>query len=186
MAFRFLVGATLGAGIGLLGCGGHATYIGGEDGTAGAPGSGGATSGDDPGNGSGGSSVGEPMGPGVSTYKDPVCPLLPKPLPDFLCDPIQGTGCESGMACYPYLIYAADASGCGQELSGTNCAAEGKIPAGEECGTELGRCAPGTMCVIGNRPGKRCVPMCSLQGQNTCKNGLVCVETDVEGVGVCG
>ncbi len=173
-----------------LGCGGHATYVDGGDAAAGMDsGASGGGSAENPGMQTGGISHGE-LPPEVSTYRDPVCDSLPKPAPVFTCDLFganaASAGCETGMACYPFLVYATDATGCGQEIPGSQCRSVGLIPEGAECGDALGRCEPGHMCVIGNRPGKRCLPLCQLDGPSTCKNGLICVETDVDGIGVCG
>lgn len=188
-----LVSWTIALGMSVLACGGQASDFGGETGGTGGAGaatSGGAASGGRVGGPSGGVTGVGGMPGNISKYQDPVCAEQPKPKPELLCDIFKTTdktrGCEPGMACYPFLLYASDANGCGQEVLGSECRRAGELPEGAQCGEQLGRCAPGHICVIGNRPGKRCVPICSLKAPGDCKNGLLCVETDLEGIGACG
>jgi hypothetical protein len=55
------------------------------------------------------------------------------------------------------------------------------------CGDAQGDwCAPGFVCVVGQRAGKRCAALCKLGAPNSCTGGLVCGELDVAGFGVCG
>jgi hypothetical protein len=125
----------------------------------------------------------------AGSFTDPGCPDSSVPAPYFECDPfVSPSGCDAalGLGCFPFLIYPSDDSGCGHAQYGAVCAYAGDGTQGELCGDDNGGCAEGYMCVVGAKPGKRCTKICPLDGRpHNCPAGLVCGETDVQGIGVC-
>jgi hypothetical protein len=184
-----------------FGCGGTVVHNGGGEDTAGA-GSGGAPI-DRAGSSGGGSragSAGKPSvggtagttaqaGSGGSREPDPVdsgCPMVELPPPDLQCDPFTPGSCGAGSGCYPFVEHP-EGSGCDQQHYGTACAPAGLGTQGALCGGDTGDwCAPGFVCVVGQRAGKRCAQLCEPGGSNQCVGGLLCGDLDVAGFGVCG
>jgi hypothetical protein len=170
----------------LASCGGHTT-IGSDDfdgGTAGGAGSGGTGGtrfdGGIPLPATGGNTY------DASDFEDPGCPDAEPPEPYFECDPLASvSGCASGYACYPVVYHPVDGSGCGQQQYGAVCMVPGAGTGGDPCGDGYGICAAGHICVVGSKPGKRCAKICPLVGEHNCPLGLICGETDIEGIGVC-
>jgi hypothetical protein len=131
---------------------------------------------------SGGQSQGGRSDPPIGTG----CPETEPLEPDLQCSPLDGAACGPGFGCYPYVVHP-DGNGCEQQRSGTTCAPSGVGTQGSTCGAEPeARCAPGFVCVVGQRAGKRCAQLCELGGLQTCSGGLLCSELDVPGFGVCG
>lgn len=129
------------------------------------------------------SSAGRP-----TTEPEPVdtgCPEQPPLPPDLTCDPFVAQSCGPGLGCYPFVEHP-EGNGCGQQRYGTVCAPAGSGVQGQACGGEAGGCAPGFVCVIGQRAGKRCTALCQLGKPNTCTGGLLCADLDVAGFGACG
>jgi len=126
---------------------------------------------------------------GLDEYVDPGCPDAEAPPGVVECDPLAAvSGCAPGYGCYPYVEHPFG-SGCDQQSYGARCLPPGLGVQGDPCGDDspiLDYCAPGYVCVIGVRPGKRCVKLCSLSGPNLCPAGMICGDLDVEGYGVCG
>jgi hypothetical protein len=164
-----------------------------------APGAGGSASskagsravaGSSPGRaGSGGYAGTETPPDGGMTEPDPIdtgCTAAELPPPDLECDPFDANSCGAGAGCYPFVDHP-EGSGCDQQRYGTTCLWAGQGTQGVLCGQEVGQgCAPGFVCVIGQRTGKRCAALCELGSPNTCKGGLICGDLDVAGFGVCG
>ena len=123
----------------------------------------------------------------VSDYVDPGCPDAEPPEGLHECEPLASpTGCEPGLACYPYLD-RPEGDGCNFEEFGTVCLPPGGSQAGERCGDDsFDWCGAGLLCVVGALPGARCLELCDPYGPSTCPDGLVCAPVDVEGFGVCG
>src|SRR5690606_37346876 len=94
------------------------------------------------------------------------------------------SGCEEGFGCYPYLDYPFG-EGCGHARFGTRCIPASTGEQGELCGSDLGYCAPGYMCVVGAVSGRRCGKICEPVADHGCPSGLICGETDIAGFGVC-
>jgi hypothetical protein len=108
------------------------------------------------------------------------------PPPELECDPFTFGSCPGGSGCYPFVDHP-DGSGCDQQRYGTVCLPPGTGTQGSLCGEDSGDyCAPGFVCVVGQRAGKRCASLCKLGGVNQCTGGLICGELDVAGFGVCG
>jgi hypothetical protein len=141
-------------------------------GRAGASGSGGAVS-------TGGSLMDpEPVDAG--------CPVQDLPPPQVECDPFKTGECGAGAGCYPFVDHP-EGSGCDQQRYGTVCLTAGAGKQGDLCGDDVGDfCAPGFVCVVGQRAGKRCAALCKLGATNQCTGGLICGDLDVAGFGVCG
>jgi len=110
---------------------------------------------------------------------------LPPPITE--CDALSGLGeCGPGMACYPFVEHPGG-DGCEAQVYGTLCMPAGVGTQGARCGDDTGDwCAAGHVCVIGQRPGKRCAALCSSRDANACTDGLICGDLDVAGFGVCG
>ncbi len=126
-----------------------------------------------------------PADVGFDVYDDPGCPDAAPPPGVVECDVFGNpTGCPDGEGCYPYVDHPYG-DGCDVQTFGAVCYQSGTGTQGDECGSGTGGCAAGYICVIGAKPGKRCVQMCDLNVPNSCPDGLICGETDVEGVGVC-
>lgn len=122
----------------------------------------------------------------VSDYVDPGCPDAEPPPPIAECDPFASpTGCEAGLACYPF-VERPGGDGCDFERFGAICMPPGQVQAGERCGASYGWCDAGLLCVVGALSGARCLQLCDPFGPETCSGGLVCSPVDVEGYGVCG
>jgi hypothetical protein len=180
--------------LGLLGlavaCGGQAGVEGAggnsSGGTAGAPASssGGRSYGFSGGPSSGGAFMGGQTGSG-GTIVDPGCPDIEPPPPIVECDPLQPTtSCPVGEGCYPYVDHPFGDT-CGTEVFGAICHATGSGTQGSECGEGTPGCGAGFICVLGARSGKRCAKVCLVNRPNTCTDGLVCEDTDIQGYGVC-
>jgi hypothetical protein len=121
-----------------------------------------------------------------STFVDPGCPDAAPIVPYYECDPLAAvSGCPSGLGCYPFLDYPVGDAGCGQAQYGAVCQTPGTGQQGDTCGDGGQICAPGYLCVVGSKPGARCMKICPLDRAPGCPSGLVCGETDVEGIGVC-
>ena len=178
-----------------FGCGG-ATEHGGAVGASGSTGQGGSAT-PRAGSSTGGSSdmpsAGKP-GSGGSTMdagpieRDPVdsgCAPQDLPPPQMECDPFVAGSCPPDSGCYPFVDHP-EGSGCEQQVYGTLCLPAGTGKQGDLCGDEAGTCAPGFVCVVGQRAGKRCAALCKLGGVNQCSGGLICGDLDVPGYGVCG
>lgn len=102
------------------------------------------------------------------------------------CDPFGLNSCLPGSACYPFVDHP-EGDGCGTQTYGTVCLPGGVGTQGVRCGDDTGDwCAPGHVCVVGQRAGKRCAKLCQLGSLDQCQDGLVCGDLDVAGYGVCG
>jgi hypothetical protein len=115
------------------------------------------------------------------------CPTQDLPPPRLDCDPLSGFNqCGDGAGCYPFVQHPGG-SGCDAQIYGTVCQPAGVGTQGARCGDDTGDwCAPGHVCVIGERAGKRCAALCRLGVVNQCGGGLLCGDLDVSGFGVCG
>lgn len=180
-----------------LGCGGSVEH-GDPESTAGSSSHGGkssgrggasATSGSSGRAGSGGSAGSDTLPDGGLVDPPPVdsgCPEQALPPPDLECDPYTPGACGDGAGCYPFVDHP-QGSGCDQPRYGTACLPAGHATQGMMCGEEAGEwCAPGLVCVVGQRAGKRCAALCKLGAANQCTGGLICGDLDVAGFGVCG
>ena len=163
------------------GTGGNASSKAGSRAVAGSAGSGRA--------GSGGYGGTETLPDGGLVDPDPIdtgCTAAELPPPDLACDPFDAGSCGVGAGCYPFVDHP-EGSGCDQQRYGTVCRRAGPGTQGVMCGEEVDvGCAPGFVCVVGQRAGKRCAALCELGTPNTCKGGLICGDLDVAGFGVCG
>ncbi len=175
------------------GCGGTTThYMDGEEnvsgtgqaGLGGTPSFGGSSAGR-----GGASSAGRPTGGASSMEPMPIeggCPPEERPPPTLECDPFGVNTCEPGFGCYPFVEHPGG-SGCDAQVYGTRCLVAGSGTQGQLCGAESGDwCAPGHVCVVGQRAGKRCAVLCRPGVAAQCTGGLVCGDLDVAGFGVCG
>lgn len=138
--------------------------------------------------GGGAASAGTGQGGRVIVDPEPVdtgCPEQDPLPPDNRCDPFTAGSCAAGLACYPYVDHP-EGDGCEQQRYGTVCAPSGAGVQGDLCGDEAGGCAPGFVCVVGQRPGKRCAALCRIGQPNACSGGLLCGDLDVSGFGACG
>ncbi len=139
--------------------------------------------------GSGGSAGTDTLPDGGLIDPDPIesgCPTEELPPPVLECDPFMAGACGPGAGCYPYVDHP-QGSGCGEQHFGTKCEPAGQIAQGMMCGQDDGEwCAPGLVCVVGQRAGKRCAALCKLGVANQCTGGLLCGDLDVAGFGVCG
>jgi hypothetical protein len=173
----------------VVACGGNVEYSSAAPGGGGAGGSGAGSAGrsSQAGRGGSGGSGGSSVDAGYDAYQDPGCPDAAPPPADMECDPLAvSTSCGPGLGCYPYVDHPYG-SGCGTQTFGTTCLPISSGAQGDPCGeTGSDYCAPGFVCVVGTRPGKRCAELCSLVGPDTCPAGFVCGDLDVEGYGVCG
>lgn len=178
----------------IFGCGGAVTHSDGDGEEPGAgasgpikPGRGGTAAGGsssvagNPGRaGAGGRPVGEP---------DPVdtaCPIEELPPPSIECDPYRSDDCGAGAGCYPFVEHP-EGKGCDAQIYGTVCLVAGIGTQGDLCGDDINDwCAPGFVCVVGQRAGKRCAALCEPGVVNQCAGGLICGDLDVSGFGVCG
>jgi hypothetical protein len=110
------------------------------------------------------------------------------PPPTIQCDPYNpGSGeCPAGAGCYPFVEHP-EGKGCDAQVYGTVCGVAGVGTQGDRCGDDIGDyCAPGFVCVVGQRAGKRCAALCEPGSDDQCKGGLICGDLDVAGFGVCG
>lgn len=108
-------------------------------------------------------------------YVDPGCPAEPPPEFMSTCDLFADAGdCPSGWVCAPFVDYPREP--CGQERYGTECTPQ------DPCGSAS--CAQGTACFLTGQ-GVECLQLCAFDGTHGCPNGLVCLPTDVGGVGAC-
>jgi hypothetical protein len=180
-----------------FGCGGT-TQHGGPSGAAGsatqgggAPSRAGSSAGGSGGTGRAGAptSGGTRMDPDPPVDKPPVdagCPMADLPAPQLECDPFKAGDCGPDLGCYPFVEHP-EGNGCGEQQYGTVCLPAGSGTQGEFCGDDVGDyCAPGFVCVVGQRAGKRCAALCQLGKPNQCTGGLICGDLDVAGYGVCG
>jgi hypothetical protein len=178
----------------VVGCGGAVTHGGPMDDDpvpgAGTP----STPSGRAGHASGGSSnAGQPgvSGSAGKPIKDPppvttACPMEDLPPPSFECDPSVPDECGPGAGCYPFVDHP-EGKGCDAQFYGTVCQAAGVGTQGMLCGDDNGDwCAPGFVCVVGQRAGTRCAQLCDLTVDNPCPGGLICGDLDVAGFGVCG
>ena len=178
-----------------FGCGGATSYnpdgeepalAAGRGGTGGAAGNasfGGSRA------GTGGAVVGRAGTGGSDAEPPPIdggCAPEDLPPPVVECDPFGADTCGPGAGCYPFVDHPAG-SGCGAQSYGTRCLTSGTGTQGVRCGEEVGDwCAPGHVCVVGQRAGKRCAALCKPGGSGQCSGGLICADLDVSGYGVCG
>lgn len=178
-----------------IGCGGAVEH---GDGGAGSPGVGGKAAGR-----AGASSVsgftgragsagyaGTEVAPdGGLVDPDPVetgCRPEDLPPPELACDAFTAGSCGPDAGCYPFVDHP-EGSGCDQQRYGTVCLPAGHGKQDQLCGeAESDWCAPGFVCVVGQRAGKRCAALCELGAPNKCSGGLICGDLDVAGFGVCG
>ena len=172
-------------GLGCAACGGEVSTSADRGGSGGTAGNGALTAT----GGSGGTNLYVDAGAHTdldgSSYVDPGCPDAAPPAPYYECDPLAAVDqCPSGLGCYAFLDYPTG-EGCGQAQYGAVCLTPGTGQQGDTCGQDGVTCAPGYMCVVGSKPGARCMKMCPLDRTPDCPAGLVCGETDVEGIGVC-
>ncbi len=116
----------------------------------------------------------------TDVFADPGCPAPPPPVRFDECDVFGVNTCPEGDACYPYVLYP-DAP-CEPETYGALCASLGEGRQGDAC--DSSRCAPGYMCVATGR-GTQCAEICPFPGENTCPDGLLCGNVDIEGLGTC-
>jgi len=141
------------------------------------------------GGGTGGSTAGAVSAGGTIMDPDPVdtgCPPEDLPPPDNQCDPFGPNTCGVGAGCYPFVDHP-QGSGCDQQHYGTICLPAGQGTQGTLCGDGADDfCAPGFVCVVGQRAGKRCAALCDLNKADQCTGGLICGDLDVAGYGVCG
>lgn len=129
-----------------------------------------------------GGRTGPGPGPDASNdYVEPECPERPAPDEVYECDPFAQTGCEAGEACSPFVQYPSDP--CGAETYGAFCIPAGTLTQGESCESQLD-CAAGYLCLI-TGAGTTCGKTCDLADSDACTDGLVCVSTDVAGIGAC-
>lgn len=174
----------------VVGCGGAVTHSDDEPSGGGSPikkpGQGGAAS--------GGSSAGTPGragSGGTPGIDDPppvktACPPESLPPPSLECDAYSTSACDPGSGCYPFVEHP-EGRGCDAQLYGTICLPAGAGTQGMICGDDTGDiCAPGYVCVVGQRAGKRCAALCDPSAENSCAGGLICGDLDVAGFGVCG
>ncbi len=114
------------------------------------------------------------------------CDMTNEPPASVECDPFGPSTCLAGSGCYPFVNHP-EGTGCDRQTYGTVCLPAGLGTQGMLCGDETGDwCAPGHVCVVGQRAGKRCAKLCQLGVANQCQGGLVCGDLDVAGYGVCG
>jgi len=178
-----------------MGCGGAVAH---SDGSAGTLATGGKTSGRAgatsvsgfTGRGGAGGNAGSETTPdGGLVDPEPVetgCQPEDLPPPEIECDPFTAGSCASGLGCYPFVDHP-EGSGCEQQRYGTICLPAGQGTQGQLCGEDSSDwCAPGFVCVVGQRAGKRCAALCELGAPNKCSGGLICGDLDVAGFGVCG
>lgn len=139
--------------------------------------------------GSGGYAGTETLPDGGLVDPEPIetgCTAAELPPPDLECDPFDASSCGPAAGCYPFVDHP-EGSGCDQQRYGTICLPAGQGTQGVMCGDSVSAgCAPGFVCVVGQRAGKRCAALCELGAPNTCKGGLICGDLDVAGFGVCG
>ncbi len=171
----------------LAACGGAVARD--SEANGGVAGSATSSSGGAPAAASGGSSGGVSSGGAQSSndtpFMDPGCPEVPPRAGEFECDPLlDGAGCLPGYGCYPYVEHPSG-RGCGAQIFGAQCRPAGSGLEGALCGDGTAGCAPGYVCVIGARPGRRCARLCRVDVAESCANGTLCEETDVQGYGVC-
>lgn len=117
---------------------------------------------------------------------DTGCPIEELPEPTIECDAFGPNTCAPGLGCYPFVDHP-QGDGCDAQVYGTLCLPAGMGTQGMLCGDETGDwCAPGFVCVVGQRAGKRCAALCDVTAADNCQGGLVCGDLDVAGFGVCG
>lgn len=114
-------------------------------------------------------------------FVDPECPDRPPPVVQYDCDPIRQIGCETGEQCAPIVDYPQDP--CEAETYASLCVPAGTLTQDQTCQSQLD-CAAGYICLI-TGAGTTCGRACDLNEPNGCSNGLICVETDVSGIGAC-
>lgn len=124
-------------------------------------------------------------GTGEPGYVDPGCPDAPPPPARVECDPLDSEGtCPGGQGCYPFVDHPFG-RGCSVASFGAVCARSGTGRQGDACGDGTSGCAPGFLCVVGSRSGRRCAQICTFDGDQECPAGLLCSDTDVQDYGVC-
>jgi hypothetical protein len=186
MSERFAALALLSLlGLALVHCGGtvvnsHGEGSGGSSGHAGQAEAGRSSAG----RGTGGSQP-MPRDAGFDEYVDPGCPDAGPAVRINECDPFaEVSRCPPGEGCYPFVDHPFGA-GCDEQTFGTQCLISGVGMQGDTCGAGGNACAAGFVCVVGSEPGKHCVELCLMSGQNSCPRGMICTDLDVEGFGVC-
>lgn len=132
--------------------------------------------------GIGGRAVGKAGAGGIGPGPD--CAPQEPPTAQNECDPFAANTCPEGQGCYPFVRHP-EGDGCAQESYGTVCRPVGSGTQGMLCDGEAG-CAPGFVCVVGQRAGKRCAALCDLTRGDQCSGGLICGSIDVAGFGACG
>jgi hypothetical protein len=119
-------------------------------------------------------------------FVDPGCPNLPPPPARIECDAFgDSSDCPVGNACYPFVDHPFG-NGCGVEVFGARCVFAGQGTQGDFCGDGTEGCAAGFLCVLGGHAGRHCERICGFDGKTDCPVGLICHETDIIDVGVCG
>jgi hypothetical protein len=202
LCYRGMFGSRTAMGVGcallvaLVGCGGSVERSGPDiderAGTGGrdAPSKGGSAASTAGSAGKGGANAGTGGG-GFPNLPDPPpvtsgCDMTDKPPVSIECEPFGDDSCGVGFGCYPFVDHP-EGTGCDTQTYGTVCLPAGIGTQGAHCGDETGDwCAPGHVCVVGQRAGKRCAKLCELGAANQCDGGLVCGDLDVAGYGVCG
>ncbi len=114
-------------------------------------------------------------------YVDPECGDIPPPIEMYDCDPIAQIGCMEDESCSPFVDYPSDP--CSSEVYGAMCIPAGTLTQGESCSSQMD-CAAGYICLI-TGAGTTCGRACDLEDQDACSDGLICVSTDVTGIGAC-
>lgn len=115
-------------------------------------------------------------------WVDPQCPDAAPPEPQFDCDPFGPNTCGTNLGCYPWVNYPTGP--CDFEEYGAVCSLAGFAKQGEPCG-DSSQCAAGLSCWLTGQ-GTECLQLCQPFGPDTCPPGLLCMGTDVEGIGACG
>lgn len=170
-----------------LGCGGRVD----ENDQSGSVGGAAGASAAGSGGGGGGSfsagrsgSAGRAGSAGTSVV-EPGCPDVEPPPPRIECDPLApSASCAAGQACYPFVDHPFG-KGCDAVTYGAVCVQAGSGQQGALCGNGTDGCAAGHLCVVGASSGRRCARLCTFTA-GQCPAGMICLDTDVSGYGVCG
>jgi hypothetical protein len=117
-------------------------------------------------------------------FRGDVCPGDAAPgVRMYTCDPFAAvSGCDTGMACYPWIEYPG--TQCGSEIYHADCMMVGTTPVDGFC-TGSGECAAGLTCFV-TGSGNRCLQLCHIDGSDPqCPRGRVCEPTDLPDFGAC-
>lgn len=115
-------------------------------------------------------------------YVEPDCGDVPEPITRYECDPFDPSSCGEGASCEGYVAYPSDR--CDPETYITYCSIAGTGTQGDPCGGLDEGCAAGFWCLI-TGAGTTCARTCDLAAADPCDDGMICVSTDVSGVGAC-